>query len=49
MAEEKPKATPPKDTIKIDPSRVIKTQPVVVKESFSEQVKTDNSPKTKKN
>jgi len=48
MADDKPKQTPTKDTIKIDPARVIKTQPIVVKESFSKQTKAENTPKTKK-
>jgi hypothetical protein len=47
MSNEKPKETQ-KDSIKIDPSKVIKTQPKLVKESFSKQEKLGDSAKTKK-
>jgi hypothetical protein len=47
MSNEKPKKTP-KDSIKIDPSKVIKTQPKLVKESFSKQENSGTSSKTKK-
>lgn len=48
MADEKPKQTPSKETAKVDPSKVIQTQPRAVKESFNKQIKTDTTSKTKK-
>jgi hypothetical protein len=48
MADEKPKQTPAKETVKVDPSKVIQTQPRAVKESFNQQIKTDITSKTKK-